>query len=92
MGFVARQPNGRLCLFSSIVDCPIIYQMTDDDYVEYCAERAREEARKNLQNKKFLKSMKMVVAETTDENMSEDELFKILRESAEPYDGDMIIL
>lgn len=43
--FVTRQPNGLLCRFSSIVDCPTHYNMTDEEYIEMCAERAREEAR-----------------------------------------------
>lgn len=43
--FIARQPNGLLCRFSSVVDCITDYNMTEDDYIEMCAEKAREEAR-----------------------------------------------
>lgn len=53
--FIARQPNGLLCRWSSIVDNITHYNMTEEDYIEYCAELAREEARDNLQNKRFVK-------------------------------------
>ena len=43
--FIARQPNGLLCRFSSVVDCITDYNMTEDEYIEMCAEKAREEAR-----------------------------------------------
>ncbi len=44
--FVTRQPNGLLCRFSSIVDCHTHYNMTDEEYIEMCAEKAREEAKR----------------------------------------------
>lgn len=40
--FIARQPNGLLCRFSSVVDCITDYNMTEDEYIEMCAEKARE--------------------------------------------------
>lgn len=43
--FIARQPNGLLCRFSSVVDTITHYNMTDEEYIEYCAEKAREDAR-----------------------------------------------
>lgn len=46
--FIARQPNGLLCRWSSIVDNITHYNMTEDEYIEYRAEIAREEARRQL--------------------------------------------
>ena len=43
--FVVRQPNGLLCRFSTVVDTVTHYNMTEEDYIEMCAEKAREEAR-----------------------------------------------
>ena len=37
--FIARQPNGLLCRFSSVVDCITDYNMTEDEYIEMCAEK-----------------------------------------------------
>ena len=46
--FIARQPNGLLCRWSSIVDNITHYNMTEDDYIEYRAEAARVQARDEL--------------------------------------------
>lgn len=43
--FVVRQPNGKLCRFSTVIDCPSHYNMTDEEYIELRADMAREEAR-----------------------------------------------
>lgn len=49
MGILARQPNGKLCRWSTNTDSITDYNMSEDEYVEMCAERAREEAREVLQ-------------------------------------------
>lgn len=49
--FIARQPNGLLCRWSSVVDNITHYNMTEDEYIEYRAEQARENARWELENK-----------------------------------------
>jgi len=38
--YIARQPNGLLCRFSTVVDCVTVYNMTEEDYIELCAEEA----------------------------------------------------
>lgn len=48
--FIARQPNGLLCRFSTVVDCITDYNMTEDEYIEMCAEKARKEARYVLED------------------------------------------
>lgn len=32
-GFIARQPNGLFCRFSTVVDCPTHINMTREDYL-----------------------------------------------------------
>ena len=68
--FVTRQPNGLLCRFSSVVDCPTHYNMTDEEYIEICAERAREEARDVLEN--YLQPFEMVEEHFIDNNMTQE--------------------
>lgn len=46
--FIARQPNGLLCRFSTVVDTVTHYDMTDEEYIEMCAEEARGKARETL--------------------------------------------
>ncbi len=48
--FIARQPNGLLCRFSTIVDTLTHVNMTEEEYIEMCAEKARREAREVLKN------------------------------------------
>ena len=42
--FLIQQPNGRYCLFSSIVDCPTYVNLTEDDYIKIYMEYAKRDA------------------------------------------------
>lgn len=75
-GFVARQPNGLLCRFSSIVDTVTHYNMTEEEYIEMCAERAREEARDVLEN--YMKPFEWVKEHFYPNNMTQEEFDEIL--------------
>ena len=58
-GFIAKQPNGKYCRFSTVVDCPTHINMTFEDYVKVIMERgnqewkAREEAEEIIENYLF---------------------------------------
>ncbi len=86
--FIARQPNGRLCRHSMVVDCVTAYNMTDEDYIEMCAEKARKEARDIIKN--HLKPFHMVNSYFLPNNMTVEEFNQILKEMTEPYDGEMV--
>ena len=49
-GFICKQPNGKYCRFSSVVDTITHYNMTEDEYIDYCVQRAIEEAKDILEN------------------------------------------
>ena len=76
--FIARQPNGLLCRFSSVVDTLTHYNMTEEDYIEYCAEKAREDAKWHLEHK--VKPFDLVIREFRPINMSIKEFNAYLRE------------
>lgn len=76
--FIARQPNGLLCRFSSIVDCITHYNLTDEEYIELCAERAREEARETIE--RDLEPFERVLKETQIGNMKKKEWERIKKE------------
>ena len=78
--FIVRQPNGLLCRFSTVVDCPTHYNMTDEEYIEMRAEEAREEARKTIEND--LRPYTWVEKLFKPYNMTETEFAKI-KESME---------
>ena len=78
--YIARQPNGRLCRFSTIVDAVTHINLTEEDYIELCAERAREEARRDLEDKRFVKAFDRVLEDTRFDNMTYDEWLGYLKE------------
>lgn len=80
--FVSRQPNGLLCRHSSIVDCVTHYNMTDEEYIEMCAERARKEARDVLEH--HLKPFEWLRDYFCEDNMTQEEFEKILEEMQLP--------
>lgn len=75
--FIVKQPNGLYCRFSTVVDCPTHWNMTEEDYVEMCAEQAREEARRVLQYK--LRPFETVKEYFHPNNMTETEFEECLK-------------
>lgn len=78
--FIFRQPNGLLGRFSTIVDCPTHHNMTDSEYIELCAEYAREEARKNLAQKYFVRPYQHCLNSFVPGNMSQEDFDKLRKE------------
>ena len=76
--YIARQPNGLLCRFSSIVDTLTHYNMTEEEYIEYCAEKAREDAKWRLEHN--VKPFNLVIKEFRPRNVSVEEFNAYLRE------------
>ena len=77
-GFVARQPNGLLCRFSTVVDTVTHYNMTEEEYIKLCEARAREEAEDTLRN--YLRPYDEVKKRFIPNNMTQEEFNKILGE------------
>ena len=82
MSFIARQPNGLLCRHSSVTDCITDYNMTEEDYINICRERAREEAEVVL--KDYVRDMQMVKDYFNPNNMSEQQFEEMLKEMEKP--------
>ena len=76
--FIARQPNGLLCRFSSVVDTLTHYNMTDEEYIESCAEKAREDAEWRLEHN--VKPFNRVIEDFRPINASVEEFNVYLRE------------
>lgn len=74
--FIAKQPNGLYCLFSTVVDCPTKWNMTEEDYIELCAQEAREEAKFTLERR--LRPFDWVKEYFYPNNMTEEEFKKCL--------------
>ena len=84
-GFIVKQPNGLYCRFSTVVDCPTDWNMTEEDYIELCAEKAREQARFVLEHK--VRPFEMIIEEFYPHNMTVEEFHKAIRDMG--YDGEL---
>lgn len=78
MGFIARQPNGLLCVFSTIVDCPTHWNMSDEEYINMKKEQAAIEAKKVLKNS--IRPFEWIQQNFIENNMTQEEFNGILKE------------
>lgn len=76
--FISKQPNGLYCRFSTVVDCPTDWNMTEEEYIELCAEKAREEAKKTLAN--HTRPFEWVREYFLPNNMTKEEFAKFLED------------
>ena len=83
-GFIAKQPNGLYCRFSTVVDCPTHYNMTEEEYLNNVTGtvKNREEGKAVIKN--YLKPFDEVKERFVDNNMSKEEFDKLLKEMSEP--------
>jgi len=76
--FIARQPNGLYCRFSTVVDAITDYNMTEDDYIMMCVDKARFEAKRTL--KLYTKPFQRVIDEFRPTNYTVEEFNEYLKE------------
>ena len=83
--FIAKQPNGLYCRFSSIVDCPTDWNMTKEDYIEMCVEEASEKARKEAERilYKHVYDFQKVIDRFVPNNMTEEEFEQFVKDASE---------
>ena len=84
--FICKQPNGKYCRFSTVVDCITDYNMTEEDYINLCVERAIEEAKRDAKVtlEKYLRPYSMLDECFAPNNMTEEEFEKIKKEMEDP--------
>ena len=75
--FICKQPNGKYCRFSTVVDTITDWNMTEEDYIEMCKQKAEEEAKDVLKN--HLKQFDMVKSYFYPTNMKEKQFKDILK-------------
>ena len=76
--FIVKQPNGKYMRFSTVVDCPTHWNMTEQDYIELCKAKAVEEAKDVLKN--YVRPFDMVRKSFIPNNMTEEEFNNLLEE------------
>lgn len=77
MSFIAKQPNGLYCRFSSVVDTVTNYNMTREEYIEKCMEQAKREAIDILDNPQ---PFEQVTEHFVPNNMTRKRFKEILKE------------
>ena len=84
-GFIARQPNGKICRFSTVVDTVTDWNMTEEEYIEMCAQEAAEMARDKAKEtlKKHIQSFNEVKKSFCPGNHSVEEFNEILKQMGE---------
>lgn len=81
-GFIAKQPNGKYCRFSTVVDCFTHINMTLEDYVRVIMERGKQEwkAREEAEDifKNYIFPFEEAVNRFIPNNMTEKQFNKCL--------------
>lgn len=87
-GFISKQPNGKYCRFSSIVDCLTHINMTFEDYVKVIEERGKthgeavKEAKDVIDN--YIQPFERVKEDFEPANMTRKEFKKVLKMCEDP--------
>lgn len=77
--FFCKQPNGLYCRFSTVVDCPTHYNMTEQDVIDLYVADAKEAAKDMLENR--LKPFYWVGEHFWPTSMTQEEFDKFLEET-----------
>ncbi len=75
---LVKQPNGLYTIFSTIVDCPIYWNLTEEDYINLRKEWEAESAKESLAKCRY--DISMVKDNFIPNNMTKQEFNKYLQE------------
>jgi hypothetical protein len=78
--YFCRQPNGLICRFSTVVDCVTDHNMTNEDYLNFKIEEARQQATENISNPNYFYDYSETVDMFVPNNMTKAEHLKLLKE------------
>lgn len=82
--FISKQPNGLYCKFSNVTNCPVEWNLSEEEYVGLCVKRAVEQTKRDseftLHND--VHDFEDVVTNFKDTNMSEKDFKKFLEETS----------
>lgn len=84
--YIARQPNGKLCRFSSVVDTVTDWDMTEQEYIDMCKECAESEAKYTI--KHYCRPFEDVIRDFVPRNETRREFKEHVRKSG--YTGNLI--
>ena len=76
--YICKQPNGKYCRFSTVVDTVTNWNMTKEDYIELCKKKAEREAIDVLKN--YLQPFERIKKDFCPNNTTQEKFDKILKE------------
>ena len=77
-GFIVRQPNGLYCRFSTIIDCPTHYNMTEEEYINNVTGTVRDKDDGIDTLKNYLRPFDEIKERFKPINMTENEFNKLI--------------
>ncbi|PAD70866.1 hypothetical protein CHH83_01310 [Bacillus sp. 7586-K] len=78
-GFIAKQPNGLYCRFSTVVDCPTHWNMTREDYLNNVTGTVRNRDEGEIIFRDHLQSFSEVIERFVPNNMTQIEFDELAR-------------
>lgn len=78
-GFIAKQPNGFYCRFSTVVDCPTHWNMTREDYLNNVTGTVRYRDEGEIILRDHLQPFSEVIERFVPNNMTQKEFDELVR-------------
>lgn len=82
--FLVKQPNGLYCRYSTYTDCPVMYNITREEYIEIVKEEAAKEAERYLDKVDIggftIPTFDMMIEKFIPREMSWDKFEEIIKE------------
>lgn len=87
---IVKQPNGKYCCFSTVVDCPTVINMTEEEYIQLriheAIDKAIEDAKDTL--KHYVHTMDEMDKSFRNTNMAKKK-YEQLKEEMKDENGEM---
>ncbi|EPY2283482.1 hypothetical protein ACTQ4P_05505 [Clostridium sporogenes] len=81
--FIAKQPNGLYCRFSTVVGCPTHYNMTQEEYINNITGTVKDKENGEDTLRNFLRPFSEVKDRFKPINMTEEEFYKLVKTISE---------
>jgi flagellar biosynthesis chaperone FliJ len=87
---IVKQPNGKYCRFSTVVDCPTVINMTEEEYIQLRIHEAIDEAIKDAKDtlKHYVHTMDEMDKSFRNTNMTKKK-YEQLKEEMKDENGEM---
>ncbi|MBX4272033.1 hypothetical protein [Clostridium estertheticum] len=82
-GFISKQPNGLYCRFSTVIDCPTHYNMTEEEYLKNVTGNVRNESNGQDILNNHLIPFSEVIEGFVPNNMTQKQFDKLIEEMSE---------